>query len=254
MIIRLCILSSVFISATSCAQSRGTNKNDEISATSAVAAEATPQLASTFLSGVWKTDATHPKAAISAGLTGKGDPPIRVASNYWVDDAALSHRVDSDRGGAPQSIEESSGAMVEGRNLELIQVGAGQMGQGTWSAVVQPVNEAGFSEFSFSVRPQSVTQVLDLTVDRQFVLTFSGYPNTSCPVGELKVFVNGKPLTYRDKSPVVLINGNSVWAYGKSVYVQLLTACKIPQGTGGGVPYVQHYSGSMKVMNTPIAP
>ena len=144
--------------------------------------------------------------------------------------------------------------MVEGRNLELIQVGAGQMGQGTWSAVVQPVNEAGFSEFSFSVRPQSVTQVLDLTVDRQFVLTFSGYPNTSCPVGELKVFVNGKPLTYRDKSPVVLINGNSVWAYGKSVYVQLLTACKIPQGTGGGVPYVQHYSGSMKVMNTPIAP
>ena len=251
---RLCVVACALLTASACKQAPGPVTDEKSAKVRPSRAEPPLKVASTFLSGAWKTDAAHPRSAISAGFVGKGDTLIRIGSSYWVDDAVLSHRIETDRGIAPQSLEESSFALVEGRNIELIQTGSGLMGQGLWSAVAQPVSESGFSEFQFAVRPQSFTQVLDLASDRQFVLTFAGYPNTSCPVGELKLFVNGKALTYRDKAPVVLTNGNTVWSYGKTVHVQLPTACKIPQGTSGGVPYAQHYSGSIKVMNAAVAP
>lgn len=251
---RLRVVTCALLAVSGCKQAPGPITNEKSAQTRPSRAVPPLNVTSTFLSGAWKTDSAHPRSAISAGLVGKGDTLIRIGSSYWVDDAALSHRIETDRGIAPQPLEESSSALVEGRDIELIQTGSGLMGQGYWSAVTQPVSESGFAEFQFAVRPQSFTQVLDLASDRQFVLTFAGYPNTSCPVGELKLFVNGKALTYRDKTSVVLTNGNSVWSYGKTVHVQLPTACKIPQGTSGGVPYVQHYSGSIKVMNAAVAP
>lgn len=183
---RLCVLAYLILAISACKQAPAPVTNEKSEQERPSQAEPPQKVTPTFLSGIWKTDAAHPRSAISAGFVGKSDALIRIGSNYWVDDAALSHRIETDRGLAPQALEESSSALVEGRNIELIQTGTGVMGQGLWSAIAQPVSETGFSEFQFAVRPQSFTQVLELASDRQFVLTFAGYPNTSCPIGELK--------------------------------------------------------------------
>jgi hypothetical protein len=206
--------------------------------------------AEVFLSGAWNTSAAHPRVALSAGLpTTVAEASIRVWSSYYDDNADIAHWVSTDRGESKTTVQESSGAVVEGRNIDLRQVstgsGTGSVREGLWQALLQPVGAEGFTKFDYAVLPGKTTQVLDLAKPRQFVLTFSGHTNPPCNNGQLRILVDGQPLKYRTGQEVVLTAPNSIWSFGKSVHVILAGTCTLPNPAPTGATAL--YKGSVKV-------
>ena len=201
-----------------------------------------------FLSGGWVTDPDNRIAALSAGLPNSlPETAIRVWSAYMVDQADIYHVITTDRGTVTVStIPESSGALIEGRNIELRQgTTNGKLVGGGWTAVKQPIPPGSFSSFGWNVFPGQSAQILDLAAAKQFVLTFLGHTNPPCNNGRVKVNVDGQWLKYRNGAVLQLPPGASVWSQGKSVFVMWDGSCTLPNPAPTGASAFA--SGSIKV-------
>lgn len=205
-----------------------------------------PQEPPTFLSGAWATDSNNRVTALSAGLPAAiPEVPIRIYSAYYADGVEVVHMATTDRGDASVTIPESSGAVIEGRNIELRQGSTGSLLGGGWRALQQPIGVDQFSSFGWAVHPGKSTQVLDLAEQRQFVLLFGGHTNPPCNNGRLRITVDGKPLNYRNGNRVQLIARSSIWSYGKSVVVTWTGTCTLPTPAPVGATPLAH--GTVKV-------